>query len=736
MLNNSAKILFLLSCFCGLGGCSKSAPNFSFYDVPWPSDTRTVEDGNTLLSSGQRQINYFPHSSPNSLLVNEKFAAQILYRQGAYKAQQGGGDLAEKDPSHHLLPKFAFGVNSGVFFKMDQTIDISSLPDNTSPLESIADDSSIMLVNIDETSTRYLERIPVLVDLKQEGTQTRVANLLSLIPYPGYSLEQGSIYAAIVFNGLKDSSGSSVVRSKLLDSIKRASSYEQTIFTSKQLSLWKEHQAVVEKYVVENTSWNIENIVNFTVYSTQNVAKTALDLADGLHTLNDDDIRGFIVYDAEKTEKNPTIVQSCDGYHSYAIVAGNLKMPNWQSGDYSSGYVLDGGAIENIRFDENNKIIVNKTLLTPFQVAIPCSIPGTTGRPYVVSEPGTGGSALDGLQIVTETLEQTSRSKDIIAISVPSYIANEARWPMGAKSFWNLVKGFSPADMTESQFLMNLRNNFLNPVSANDSQIQVAAESYILKRIAENLQWIAMHYLDATVLQFAGLSTDHFRVEKGNGGLTGFSQGANNGFISMSMDSDYKFAYFGSGAGYFAPMIAQREDLRAGLLALFPYVTANELDIYHPLTNIMQSLLERMSSVNYIPYVGTGKNILLTAGEYDDKTVPLATQANGIAAARYDLVGFTNFESGYGLVDVDGFNQLLAPLKGMQGESIPVEGNLASGKSGLFSMHPGVHNMWKWFCGGGVGEFFYTASHDAKIAKIDMDVNSSFYYCSSYYPGR
>ena len=189
------KVCTLLVCMFIVGCQLKSTANEFFY-VPWPSDSRLVGGGN-VLSSGQEVAYEYPGAESGLTLdMYHLFANHVLYRQGARK-----------------MDRQKFGVNSAVFFTFDQAVASESLP--AGPLISQENNSSVQLVNVDHLSDQFHKTVPLMLDFKEEGTKQRPDNVLSLLPYPGFTLAFDSRYAAIVFNDLKDDVGEPLQKKQL-----------------------------------------------------------------------------------------------------------------------------------------------------------------------------------------------------------------------------------------------------------------------------------------------------------------------------------------------------------------------------------------------------------------------------------------------------------------------------------------------------------------------------------------
>ncbi len=702
-------IILVTLCLCG---CIPAPAAEDFYVIPWPSDTR-VTDGRHVLSSGRRVDIWYPNAGPDRLSFEGVLAHNVFYAQGAKK-----------------LGEQKYGVNSGAFFMMDEGIDPMTLP--LTPNQALEDSSSVMLVNIDvdeqgNPKEHYGERIPLRLRFDAAGTAMRANNTLALMPYYGFSLRQGSKYAAIVFNGVTNTMGTALKKSTLLQQISGDIPVVLN-FTEAQLALWQRHQAEVEIYVTQQTTWTPGDIVCFTVYSTQDVTKTARDVRDGIGTLSDTDILDLVVFDETDPSGNPTIdaFTTCAGGSRYTEITGMIHLPVWQRG--GGGFLIAGGEID-VQYDDFGKVIIPAYEITEFNLRIPCTPPKDDGNPYIVAMPGGFGGPDQGPNMVRRFISYTSRPYDIITISVGDYLANEDRASEWAQNFWNLFRDFFPGDMSDHDFLTGVRNNFFNPVAAGCNQIQAASETLILKRLAELFESRAETFFNPADLSNAGLVTGQFRVEKDNAGLTGFSQGANNGMINMAMDDGFAFAYVGSGSGLEIPMITGWPQIYYTMENVFA-LPHGELDEFHPVVHIMQTFLERMDSINYVPIVAPS-NLLVIAGDMDTQTFPESTKALGTALARHGLLNATAENAMYKLLPVEGIETVL----GLTPEEMPysggaisgIEDNLDSGGTGIFSFFHGGHVYSAWSSCGGIGEFLYTATHDDKIATVNIDPEMSCY---------
>ncbi|OUS26178.1 hypothetical protein A9Q99_19575 [Gammaproteobacteria bacterium 45_16_T64] len=663
-------VVFLLS------GCGAKSTSDTFFYIPWPSDTRLIDGGNVLASGQVKSYEYPGAESIATLNPYHLFANHVLYRQGARKME---------DPY--------FGVNSATFFTFEKPISNSGL--SIDPLFTQQPESPIQLVNVDETSERYYEQVPLMLDFKATGTLQRPSNVLSLLPYPGFTLAYHSRYAAVVFSEIGG------VPKQLYKDID--SPWDKSMLISKpQHDQWQKDKGLVEDYVA-SIGRSMTEVAAYTVFSTQDPASTTLALRDALHTLDDDDIQRMVVFDDVDTSKNPTLgLESClSNPNHWVTLTMHLRLPRWQKGTFPY-MLLDGStqfAMRNgkVQIPRDHEVVLTK-------VAVPCDA-SEGGNAYIVGQAGNNSYASSSVSDATYPLSRAaSGPSDVLVIGVGDLISGpERRTDPAVQKALALVRTVvESGGFEDREILPAIRNGYFNPVAARGNMRQAAAEAYLLKRIAENLVVIAENTLSADALASSGLTLSNFAVDKDNRvGLVGFSQGANNSMVNMAMDEHYDFAYVGSGAGIDLPLVADKPPVKALLRVIFPNLEVGELDLFHPIGSFVQMAFEAMDSSNYVPYVNP-TNLFITAGAYDTNVPPLASEHMAIALARRGLMGATAGGQ-CKLLDVDSFTDLLQmdPLT-----EFPISGNILSGKgTGVYSY--GAHNHSA--CGD-VGGFLYSAT--------------------------
>ncbi|MCB9489807.1 MAG: hypothetical protein H6684_13830 [Deltaproteobacteria bacterium] len=91
-----------------------------------------------------------------------------------------------------------FPIAAAVYLPFEDAINSTRLP--ATPADSQSESATAYLVNVDSASARYGERLAVDVVWQAAATDTTPANLLTLTPAAGSSMEAGAIYAAVVLS--------------------------------------------------------------------------------------------------------------------------------------------------------------------------------------------------------------------------------------------------------------------------------------------------------------------------------------------------------------------------------------------------------------------------------------------------------------------------------------------------------------------------------------------------------
>jgi hypothetical protein len=452
-----------------------------------------------------------------------------------------------------------FGTNAAIYFQTSAPIDATSLP---SPDESLGGSTNVMLVNLD---TAGGSQHPVILDFKNQPTTFRPGNLLTLLPYPGHPLAGTTRYAAILFEGLRDVAGNLVRRAPLLAALDEAWDASKPVGPSAWAVLQAQRDEVFA-FVAQHTAWTPDQVLGFTVFTTQDVHSEMAAIARAVEAL-----------------PAPASVSRSVGNCSsvgYTTVLGQLDLPKWQQG--TSPYLTDGGAI----VVAGGMAMQQSTERVNFSMTFPCGAPPSPhGWPILLFMDGTGGCPLSS--------------------SIP-YVGYEPL-PFVVASIAPLFScDRSPGGQVPPD---QLTFNYLNPLAGRTNQLQQAADMLYLKRVIQGIT------LPSSETGAPGpVETDDDMVV-----IMGQSQGALTVPHALAVDPQLDAGFISSGGGGLYEALVHRADERAqldGLLGLPP----DELDMFHPVLHALQTISEVGDAANYGREVTTA-HVLSVGGVLDGCSV-------------------------------------------------------------------------------------------------------------------
>ncbi len=286
-----------------------------FFDHPWPSDQRTI-DGHPDLSD-------FPYQDEFALL------AGFL---------QVGEELD------------GFGTNSPVYVRLDRPLDTTLLP---TPAESQSVDSPLLLLNIDPSSPRRGERVPVQWDFQETQTTWQPENLLAVQPVWGFPLEPATTYALVLSTDIATApEGFSEVWQ--LDHADH-DYYQPLAETLFQIRRDLEDVAFATIFTTQDPLWDIARITE-SIQGQLSMPPLDQDLGEGEN----------------------------GGY--FTRYTGEIEVPMWQHG--VKPYSTEGGGFV---FDDDDQPVLYSWDRTAFTLTIPKGEQPAGGWPLVIYSHGTGG---------------------------------------------------------------------------------------------------------------------------------------------------------------------------------------------------------------------------------------------------------------------------------------------------------------------------------------------------------
>jgi hypothetical protein len=401
------------------------APGDDFYATPFPNDLWRDDDGTIDLSQ-------FP---TNSLIVDE-------YR--------GAADTLD-----------GFGKNSAIYARFDGALDPTSIPD---PAASITDGAAVYLVDVDPESPGFGERTPIAAKFRVENTQTLGPNHLVARPFPGFPLADGTTYALVITDRVRDAAGNAVA----------ASSAFRDVMGDGGGQLEADARAVYQPllaYLDEAGGDERADVISAAVFTTQNATSIAGAIRRGVFATP-----APVATDIISPSTNAT----------FKTFTGSYLAPNLQTGDVpyrnppTGQIIVEGGLAMTQRMESMR-----------FALTVPAGDVPANGFPLCIYSHGTGG-------------DFTSFIDDGTALSL-------ARQGIAVISTDQVLHGpRNPGGNEELDFF-----NIANPYAMRDNSLQGAADAWSQMRLGTGLSIVDGNRtltFDPTKVTFFGHS---------QGGLTG-----------------------------------------------------------------------------------------------------------------------------------------------------------------------------------------------------------------------
>jgi dienelactone hydrolase len=570
-----------------------------FLDVPFPSDIYLEADGSL--------VDWIPGFSD---LVTRNAAAIA-----ATLATQRG-----------------FGVNAGAVFRADvvdktepdsdrplaATIDPGSLP--ASEAASIADDSSVFLVDLDATS-KDEARVPCRAafhDDRAAGSQT--TPVLAVLPARGIVLEEGHRYAAVLTTRVKGDAGAVIGPSR---------EFRAILGGSRESAAEELYGRALERVgeLVPPLADSAQ-IAALTVFTTQSTSEELVEMRATVAALS-----------PPKLEWNPeALAPMSAGLFSEAPLAGftatldawlgkPAKLPDGSDDparDQSDGAAHDAiAAIGTAVFEAPNFLRVRpegyqnaehatvardmagrptlsperKTSKVWISIALPKGPMPPSGFPVVILQHGLQGDRSFLLSLANTFAKRGWATAAIEAatfgaraVSPQNAVDQKSTFPWSASPAYAGPDGFVDAPATALAFF----GDFLNFGATRDQLRQSAVD---LGSLADVLADPALD-LGPLLAAVPGAKIDGTRI-----GYVGDSFGAITGALVAAVDPRINAFVLNVGGGGIvteilsnAPALATLVGTAGGLNFGF---SADRLDASHPLSNVLQSILDPADPLLY-----------------------------------------------------------------------------------------------------------------------------------------
>ena len=368
-------------------------PTDDFYALPFPNDLRRHDDGRLDLS-------LFPTNAPIATTVRQ---------------------IIERDVD-------GFGLNAAMFARFSGPLDQLSLP---SPAESMTAEASVYVIDIDPASPERGQRTPVIATFRADQTQTIGPNRLSVRPYPGFPLADGTQYALVITDRVRTESGGHIVRD--ID-------FTALVGTGGDAAITKARDvyAPLFAWLDEPGDDERDDVVSAAVFTTQHATNVGPAIRAG-------------VFSAAAPVARDVMTMALSS--SFATFFGAYDAPNLQVGE--PAYISSGGEIVY----QDGAAVVQRMEPMRFAVIIPPGPVPATGFPICIYQHGTGG---DVMSFIQDGTAEALAAEGIAVISTDQVLHGDRG------------NGVDPS----IAFF-----NFNNPVAGRDNPLQGAADAWSQMRL-------------------------------------------------------------------------------------------------------------------------------------------------------------------------------------------------------------------------------------------------------------
>ena len=514
---------------------------------------------------------------------------------------------------------------------------------------------------------------------------------LAIAPAHGYPLRPKTRYALVVTRAIKSSDGGAVLPSKdLLEVLDLLPLEPHAQMTHDAFA-----PAIVE---VSAAGVTPDQIVQMTTFTTNDPTEELFRVADA-------EKKNFPAPTIDPTSW--TYIESTSSADIYEGIYG--PAPNYQAGIVPFKNLGDGGGWV---FDENGDPILQGTLTMHFSLVIPkqsaCPMPDN-GYPLALYAHGTGGN----YQSVWQEIGGFGTTLPPLCVAA-----------MGVDQIMN---GFRPGappldDPNYENDVDLLFFNIVNPIAARTNGREGAIDVVHQARLFTETH--------AVVPAFISRSGADVKFDDSRLIFVGHSQGGVNGPLFLAADDSTRGGVLsGTGAMITVALLEKTQPQPSvaqavrTLLGLDNAAYDDELNLFHPIINLAQTIVDTTDPLHYMRYIiqeprnGVHKSIYQTEGVNPDGTGDSYAPPHGIEIASVAL-GLPRELPGEIVIPQDawgGITDVTVPPQGLQGN---LAGGLASGVLGQFPPPTGTDGHFVVFdygpCQKQAAQFIANLAADSK----------------------
>ncbi len=555
-----------------------------------------------------------------------------------------------------------FSPAAAAYFRFDGELDPASLP--ASPPDSLSPTSTVQIVDVDPSSPEEGQRKLLQWYWRKDEGMYWLPDTLAVAPAHGYPLRPHTQYAIVVTRAARSVDGGGVVPSADLMEV-----LGLTAPTDRTAAVRETFGPAIQE--LSSLGLGPESIAQLTVFTTNNPTRELFKIAD---TMRSQVPAPTVEPDSWKLVKTTAIANIYEGVYG--------PSPNYQAGKIPFANLGDGG---NFAFDAGGNPIVQGTFTMRFSLVVPlqsaCPMPAD-GYPIVLYAHGTGGD-----------FESVWRESGGAGQTLP----NECIAAMGVDQIFHGARPGAPppTDPNLETDIELLFFNLNNPIAARTNGQQAAIDVIQQARLfTESHATVPVAKPDNTPISATG---QEIRFDASKLLFFGHSQGGVNGPLFLAADNQARGGVL-SGTGAMITVALLEKTLPtpsvAGavktLLGLNGEAYADELNLFHPVINLAQTIVDSTDPLEYMPYIiqhprhGVHKSIYQTEGIGPDGVGDSYAPPHGIEIASVAM-GLPLQSPGVREVEE-------APWGGLGDVTVPaggLSGNLAGGQaSGVLAQFP------------------------------------------------
>jgi predicted esterase len=491
-----------------------------------------------------------------------------------------------------------------VFLRFGGALDPASLP--ATPKDALAKDAAIQLVDVDPASPEHGERKLVEWFFRaKEGVFWR-PNTLAVMPARGYPLRPRTRYALVVTTRARSADGGLVRASDDLIEVLGLSTP-----TARTEAVRKVYAPAIAE--LEQAGVAPKQIANLAVFTTNDPIGELFQIADFVRSS----------YPAPAFDPDKWAAPESKG--AFDLYVGEYgPSPDFQAGAIPFEQNGSGGSFA---FGADGKPIVQREFSLRCAIAVPdasrCPMPAA-GYPIVLYAHGTGG-------------DYKSFTRDGTA----GALAARCLASMGIDQIFHGTRpGAPPANEPNREGkIQTLFFNLNNPLAARTNGRQAAVDVTQQARLFTEA--------GQTIPASVSLTKQEIRFDGSKVLFFGHSQGGVNGPLFLAADPQARGGILsGTGAVITIALLEKTEPAPSvaaavkAILGLYREENADELNAFHPILALAQSIVDPTDPVHYMPHIVSSprpgfrpKSILQTEGVSADGSGDKYTPPHSIEVA-------------------------------------------------------------------------------------------------------